>query len=266
MAAPTIISAGRLSMVLAATLPLLLGACAGKPPADPAARAAYEQNNDPYESTNRAIFDVNDKIYTYALFPVVRTYNTVVPEPARDGIHNAVSNVGEPVVILNKTLQGDVSSAGTAIGRFLIKSVFGFGGIIDVASHNHIEEPKGGDFGGTLASYGVGEGPYLVLPFFGPSNPRDAVGLAADSASDPFQYVAYTTYPEQIAMFGVRGVDRINGNMDNYEQAKKTSLDFYAFLRSSYRQNRRYELGEPAATDDSLYDAPSAKPDPNDHP
>jgi phospholipid-binding lipoprotein MlaA len=245
---------------LGAALTLTLAACA-TPPKDPAQRAAFDQVNDPLEPMNRTIFKINDAAYTYALFPAARAYD-LLPAPARTGVHNALGNLGEPVVFMNKTLQGDLSAAGTTVARFLVNSVFGFGGLIDVASHNHLQEPKAGDFGATLYVYGVDEGPYLVLPFFGPSNPRDTIGMAADGVADPWGYVAYTTYPEQIGMFAIKGVDRLSGNMEDYEQAKKTSLDFYAFLRSSYRQNRRFELGQ-APGDESLYDVPADK---TDHP
>ncbi len=242
----------RATAALAISCPMILAGCA-TPPKDPAARAAFEQTNDPFEPMNRAIFDFNDKAYTYVLFPVAREYNDL-PQPARTGIHNVIGNVAEPVVFMNKSLQGDVSAAGATAARFLINTIFGFGGLIDVASHNGINEPKAGDFGATLYTWGVDEGPYLVLPLFGPSNPRDAIGTGVDGAADPWQYtLAYTTYPEQIGVFAGRGIDRLAGQVDDYEQAKKTSLDFYAFLRSAYRQNRRFELGQPAG-DESLYD------------
>lgn len=255
-------SAMRFVACLGVTLPMLFTAACATRPTDPAQRAAFDQTNDPLEPMNRAIFDVNDKAYTYVLFPIADAYNSL-PSPARSGVHNVISNLNEPIVFMNKGLQGDISSAGRTVARFLVNTVFGFGGLIDVASHNQLLEPRAGDFGATLASYGVGEGPYLVLPFFGPSNPRDAIGMGADGAADPWGYVLYTTYPEQIGVSFGKGIDQLGGRVDDYRQAKKTSLDFYAFLRSSYRQNRRFELGQSPATDDSLYDVPA---DPNDHP
>lgn len=247
----------RVTVAFAASLPLLLAGCA-TPPADPVQRAAFEQMNDPLEPMNRAIFDFNDKAYTYVLFPVAKGYNDL-PPPARTGIHNVIANLGEPVVFMNKGLQGDLSSAGTTAVRFVVNTIFGFGGLIDVASHNNIQEPKAGDFGATLYTYGVGEGPYLVLPLFGPSNPRDTVGMAADGVADPWGYVLYTTYPEQFGVAAGKGIDLLSTKVADYEQAKKTSLDFYAFLRSSYRQNRRFDLGQAPGADESLYDVPADK-------
>jgi phospholipid-binding lipoprotein MlaA len=250
-----------LAAALAATLPLMLAGCATPPP-DPAQRVEFDQTNDPLEPMNRAIFDFNDKAYTYVLFPIARGYNDL-PVPARTGFHNVISNLGEPVVFMNKSLQGDALSAGTTFARFLVNSVFGFGGLIDVASHNDLPEPKAGDFGATLYTYGIGEGPYLVLPLFGPSNPRDTVGMAVDGVADPWGYVLYTTYPEQIGVAFGKGINLLSTKVSEYEQAKKTSLDFYAFLRSAYRQNRHFELGQSPNTDDSLYDLPKDK---SDHP
>src|SRR5579859_7561762 len=249
----------RLMAGCAAFLPLVLSSCA-TPPTDPAQRAAFDQANDPLEPMNRAIFDFNDKAYTYVLFPVARGYNAL-PVPARTGVHNVISNLGEPIVFMNKSLQGNASAAGTTFARFAVNSIFGFGGLIDVASHNNLNEPKGGDFGATLYVWGVGEGPYLVLPLFGPSNPRDTVGMAVDGVADPWGYVLYTTYPEQIGVAVGKGIDQLSTKVEDYEQAKKTSLDFYAFLRSSYRQNRRFDLGQSPSTDDSLYDVPADKND-----
>lgn len=252
--------ASRLTVALAVSCPLLLAGCA-TPPTDPVQRQAFDETNDPFEPMNRAFFDFNDKAYTYVLFPVARGYNDL-PDPARIGIHNLIGNVGEPVVFMNKSLQGKVSDAGTTIERFLINSIFGFGGLIDVASHNDIDEPKAGDFGATLYVWGVGEGPYLVLPLFGPSNPRDGIGLGVDGAADPWGYVLYTTYPEQIGVSVGKGIDLLGGRTDDYRDARKTSVDFYAFLRSSYRQNRRFDLGQTTG-DESLYAVPADK---NDHP
>jgi len=250
----------RLTAVSIALLPLMLTAGCATPPTDPAQRAAFDQANDPLEPMNRAIFDFNDKAYTYVLFPVARGYNAL-PAPARTGVHNVIDNLNEPVVFMNKTLQGSVSDAGTTFARFAVNSIFGFGGLIDVASHNHLPEPKAGDFGATLYTYGVGEGPYLVLPLFGPSSPRDTVGMAVDGVADPWGYVLYTTYPEQIGVAVGKGIDRLSGQVGDYEQAKKTSLDFYAFLRSSYRQNRNFDLGISPGSNDDLYNT-----DAKDHP
>jgi len=245
---------------LAVLLPIMLAGCA-TPPKDAAQRTAFEQTNDPLEPMNRAIFDFNDKAYTYVLFPIADAYNGL-PTPARTGVHNVIDTLNEPVVFMNKSLQGDVSSAGRTAARFLVNAIFGFGGLIDVATPNKLAEPRAGDFGATLYRYGVGEGPYLVLPLFGPSNPRDGIGLGVDGFADPWGYVLYTTYPEQIGVAFGKGIDQLGGRANDYREAKRTSLDFYAYLRSSYRQNRRFDLGQTPG-DDSLYEVPA---NPSDHP
>jgi phospholipid-binding lipoprotein MlaA len=245
----------------ATLLALILAGCA-TPPSDRAQRAAFDETNDPLEPLNRTIFDFNDKVYSYVLFPVVRGYNDL-PAPARSGIHNVIGNLREPVVFMNKTLQGDVSAASTTAARFAVNTILGVGGLIDVASHNDLQEPNGGDFGTTLYGYGIDEGPYLVLPLLGPSSPRDALGSAVDGVANPWGYVLYTTYPERLIVSFGSAVDGFSSRVDDYEQAKKTSLDFYAYLRSAFRQNRRFDLGQAPNADDSLYDvAPANK----DHP
>lgn len=263
MAVSNPFTVSRLIWAATVSVPLLLAGCA-TPPADPAQRAEFDRTNDPLEPMNRAIFKFNDAAYENVLFPVARGYNHL-PDPARNGIHNVIGNLGEPVVFMNKSLQGDVSSAGTTVARFLVNTVFGFGGLIDVASHNGIDEPKTGDFGATLYTYGIGEGPYLVLPVFGPSNPRDTVGMAADGEADPWAWVfLYTTYPERFGVAAGEGVDTLAGRIDDYEDARKTSVDFYAFLRSSFRQNRRFDLsGGKDQGDQGLYDVPGGA---SDHP
>jgi phospholipid-binding lipoprotein MlaA len=249
-------TAFKLARLLATGFPLIAAACA-TPPQDPAQRAAFEENNDPLEPMNRAIFDFNDTAYTNVLFPVARGYNAVLPDPARTGIHNALGNLGEPVAFMNKTLQGDFSAAGTTVARFLLNSIFGFGGLIDVASHNDLPEPKATDFGATLHTYGVGEGPYLVVPILGPNDVRDTAGSAVDGEASPWGFV--WTYPEQIGVYAVGGIDQESRAMNQYLDAKKSSVDFYAFIRSSWRQNRRYELtGGKETGSDTLYNDPGA--------
>ena len=170
---------------LAVCAPLLLASCA-TPPKDPAQRAAFDQTNDPLEPMNRAIFDFNDKAYTYVLFPIARGYNDL-PGPARTGIHSALVNLNEPVVFMNKTLQGDASSAVTAVGRFLINSIFGFGGLIDVASHNKIQEPQAADFGATLYSLWGGRRPLSRPSDLGPQQPARRGRLRRRQRSQPVE-------------------------------------------------------------------------------
>jgi phospholipid-binding lipoprotein MlaA len=221
---------------------LALGACA-TPPEDPQARAEFEAENDPIEPFNRAIFDFNIVVDDALIRPAAVAYRDVVPQPARDGVHNALDNLRSPIVFANDVLQGEPERAGTTVLRFLINSTFGLFGIFDVAKDaghpGHSE-----DFGQTFASWGIGEGPYLVLPLLGPSNPRDATGVVAEWYADPFnRWMDNTDRDWAIwTRAGLTGIDARSRNIDTIDELKKTSIDFYAAVRSLYRQRRAEEI------------------------
>src|SRR5450755_3115522 len=139
--------------------------------------------NDPYEHTNRSIFSFDQAIDHAVARPVGVFYNHAVPQFARDGIHNFLSNLDAPVTLGNDVLQGSPDRAGQTLGRIVINSTIGVGGLVDVAAKMGIPAHDE-DFGLTLGMWGVGEGPYLVLPLTGPSNPRDSVGTVADYFMD----------------------------------------------------------------------------------
>jgi len=213
---------------------VLLGGCA-EVPKDPEARAAYEEANDPLEPTNRAIFDVNLTLYDYVVHPTVEAYREV-PEPARKGLHNMLQTVRSPALFANYVMQGDIDAAGDTVLRMIINLTAGIGGFFDVAASQGGVEAKDTDFGVTLGKWGVGEQFYLVLPVLGPSNPRDGIGLAADSAMDPVGY--FTTIWEDVGRFAVGGIDKVEPNVDALDEIRRTSVDFYATSRSLYRQRR----------------------------
>ena len=162
-----------------------LAACASAPPS-PEALAA----NDPYELTNRQMLDFNGKLDRYVVIPSVAVYFVLVPERGRRGVHNFLGNLSLPTIFMNDMLQGELTRGSQSAARFVINSSFGLGGFFDPASKLGIPG-HGEDFGQTLAVWGAGEGPYLVLPFFGPSNPRDATGLAADALMDPTNFIHF---------------------------------------------------------------------------
>ncbi len=197
-----------------------------------------EEISDPIEPFNRAMFWFNDKLYFYALKPVARAYR-IVPEPARKSVDNFFSNVATPVRFANSLLQLKVSDAGTELGRFVVNSTVGILGLFDPAKD--IWQKKEEDFGQTLGHYGVGSGFYLVLPVFGPSNPRDAVGQVGDYFLDPWVYMI----DEELVYRGIKVYDRINAlslDEDTYESIKKQSLDPYLFIRNAYDQRRRAQI------------------------
>lgn len=213
---------------------LLLGACAEEPK-DPEARAAYEEANDPFEPANRTIFDANLTLYDYVLEPTVKAYR-VVPEPARRGLHNMIQTVRSPVLFANYVMQGDFDSAGDTVLRLIVNLTAGVGGFFDVESSQGGVPSSDTDFGVTLGKWGVGEQFYIVLPVLGPSNPRDGIGIAADSALDPVGY--FTTFTEDVIRYPVEGIDKLEPNVDALDELRRTSVDFYATSRSLYRQRR----------------------------
>jgi len=220
----------------------LAAACA-EVPKDPAAKAAYDEANDPLEPTNRAIFDFNQEADSLVLKPVAKAYRWSLPEFARTSIRNFLNNAKSPVVFINDSLQGDPGRAGATLMRFIVNTTAGMAGFFDVAADYGMERHSE-DFGQTLAVWGIGEGPYLMLPIFGPSNVRDTVGRVADAFMDPFSYLMANNGLDfaRLGMAVTDGVDLRSRNIESLEDIEKNSLDFYATLRSLYRQNRRSEI------------------------
>jgi phospholipid-binding lipoprotein MlaA len=231
------------TLALAAlTAALALGACSTPDPQSVA-------QNDPWEKTNRAVFDFDIQVDHAVARPVAEGYRDVVPQFARDGVHNALTNLNAPVVFVNDVLQGDPKKATDTAGRFLVNSTAGLGGFVDVASPIGIPGHDN-DFGITLGKYGVGEGNYLVLPFLGPKPPRDAVGQGVDIAFDPTTWMSWnniTLY--QMIRAGVTVLDDRESTLDAVDSIERSSIDFYATTRSLYRQNRNAQIKGDAAND-----------------
>jgi len=210
-----------------------------------------ENFNDPIEPINRAIFQFNEVIQDVLLRPVGKAYKSAVPDPVRASVGNFLDNVSAPVVLVNDLLQGESDRAMLTMGRFVVNTVIGVGGMFDVAAQIGMEEHRE-DFGQTMGAWGVGEGFYLVLPIFGPSNPRDAIGkFLIDGYFDPAGHWISNTDNTSLdyARTGMEGVDTYAGVMDELEKIKKTSLDYYAAIRSMYRQKRRAEIGNGSEID-----------------
>ena len=222
----------------------LVAGCAAPPPADDAeAVAEWEQVNDPLEPMNRAVFDFNIAADEYALKPAAQAYRWAVPQYGRDRVHNILTNLNSPLIFANDLLQGEPDRAVQTFFRAMLNSTFGLAGFLDVATPAGIP-PHEEDFGQTLAVWGVGEGPYLVLPIFGPSNPRDGVGLAVEMVADPFDLAMANIGREYIsyARLGLTGLDKRESLLDTLDEVQRTSLDYYASLRSLYRQHRASEI------------------------
>jgi phospholipid-binding lipoprotein MlaA len=210
----------------------LLGGCA----------TSSGPENDPYESFNRKMFDINDTLDRNVALPVAKAYTHVVPEPGRDGVHNFLTNLNAPVTLANDLLQLEPKRAVQTVGRALVNTTIGLGGLIDVATPMGIPAHEE-DFGETLALWGVGEGPYLVLPLLGPSNPRDLTGRIVDIGFDPLTYAGMR---EKDLWMGSRQLltllDERSRNIDTMDELRRSSVDLYATLRSLYRQHRNAEI------------------------
>ena len=225
----------------------ILGGCAATP-VDAEGRAQALAENDPIEPFNRYMMDLNLAADALFLKPAAQSYKDVVPENVRSGVHNALSNLRAPLTFIHDLLQGSIERAEVTLARFLVNTVVGLGGIFDPATglglKHHAE-----DAGQTLAVWGAGEGIYLVLPIFGPSGLRDAAGLVTDIVIDPVGYYARTEDVEIITTGRpiAEGVDTRSRNIEIVDQLQKDSLDFYAAVRSAYRQRRVNEIrnGEP---------------------
>lgn len=213
---------------------------------------AQEPVQDPLEPLNRTIFSWNELLDLMFIEPVAIVYGHV-PSPVRTGVRNVLNNLREPVTVLNDALQGEGDRAGLAFGRFFINSTVGIGGLIDFATAfgypRHVE-----DFGQTLGRWGVGPGPYLVLPLLGPSNVRDTAGTGVDffAARPLFYDVPTEVTTGRVAVEGVDTRERLTPVINDI---RANSLDPYATFRSAYMQRRAAEIrnGE-AAPADSAYE------------
>jgi phospholipid-binding lipoprotein MlaA len=230
-------------VVLALGAMLALSGCATRPPAsEPEALAEYEETNDPLEPTNRALFFVHEGIDTLVLRPAAEAYRLFLPPVVRTGIRNVLANARTPVILLNDLLQGETYRAATTMGRFLVNTTVGLGGLMDVATSRGLPA-HGEDFGQTLAVWGVGEGPFLFIPVLGPSNPRDLAGFGVDIASHPLTWAEGDDWERVRLGAGVLNVlDVREGLIETIDDVRQTSLDPYATLRSAYRQRRVNEI------------------------
>lgn len=194
---------------------------------------------DPWEPFNRKVFSFNDFLDRWLLKPVARGYRAIMPQFLDDGVTNFFSNLGEPINLLNSIFQLKPDAAMTATGRFLFNTTFGLGGFFDVAGRMGLPAHQE-DFGQTLGYWGVGTGPYLVLPFLGPSDVRDASGLAVDYFS-PENLWKYIHSPEWYYM---RGLNAVDTRADLIPAEDLIQGDRYTFLRNAYLQRRQFLVND----------------------
>lgn len=252
----------------AAVLITAVMGCASAPdPSDTEAYAEFRAINDPLEPLNRTVFGFNQALDAMFVRPLADFYRLILPPPLREGIHNVLANLRSPVVLANDLLQGEFDRAGTTTGRFVINSTLGVGGLADWATDFGLPRHSE-DFGQTLAVWGSPEGPFLMLPLVGPSNPRDAVGIAVDSMIlDPFGLMSTLNMDTEwmrtmsYTRLGMTIIDARAQNAEELDDLQKSSLDYYAALRSLYRQYRASEIWQgrppPGETGPSLDDLPA---------
>ncbi|MDP1932476.1 MAG: VacJ family lipoprotein [Gammaproteobacteria bacterium] len=200
--------------------------------------------NDPWESTNTRIYAFNKFLDTWLLRPVAVTYSNVLPGIVRQGIGNFFSNIDDVNVLANDLLQLKLRDAATDSGRLVINSTVGIGGIIDVASSVGLSKNEE-DFGQTFGRWGVGSGPYVVLPFFGPSSVRDSVGLVLDTLFNPIQYHNDDSTRSTLLLLG-----QLDDRASVLAMEGLISGDEYLFIREAYLQQREYLVNDGAYYDD----------------
>jgi len=214
--------------------------------------AEVDSENDPLELLNRFTFAFNLALDTMVFQPVASFYRFLLPVPVRDSVRNTVRNLRSPLILINDVLQGEMERAETTLVRFLTNSTIGVLGLFDVAAdmgypyHNE-------DFGQTLGAHGMGEGFYLVLPIIGPSNPRDGIGMLVDFYLDPVTYAADAADIDDLllARTVAEAIDTRARNIETIEDLKRDSIDFYARVRSLYRQSRINEINNGKAPEDT---------------
>jgi phospholipid-binding lipoprotein MlaA len=241
------------SLILGAVLtgffsPLAL---AQKMPADPDQAAgddmddyATVQVSDPLEPMNRAIFKFNDGVYAYVLKPISTGYTKVVPEPARYGIRNFFDNLRFPVRFVNSALQGKFGRAGRETEKFFVNTVAGLGGFIRISDDvPALADLPIEDTGQTFGVWGIGKGPYLVLPILGPGTVRDTVGFGGDYYLNPLNWnlrenIDGYTWEAETGVVVTSAVSSLPGILYTYDSVRKDAIDPYIAVRSAYVQYR----------------------------
>ena len=198
--------------------------------------------HDPWEPFNRSVFEFNEGLDAYFLKPVVAGYRFVLPEFVRDGIYNFFSNYSDIYTALQNLFQGKPDYAFSDLMRVVVNTTFGLGGLIDMATPGGLPKHKE-DWGQTFGVWGIPSGPYVVLPFFGPSSVRDTFGTAADLESDYlFSYVKDIGLRNSIT--GLRVVNARNTYYEAGDLLDGAAIDKYSFMRDAYIQRREYQINE----------------------
>jgi len=223
------VSRGILLLTLITTC-LLTGCATVHGPTDP---------HDPLERYNRAMYKFNDTLDRSVIKPVAKGYVAIVPRPVNKGITNFFGNLGDVIVLMNDLLQFKLTQAASDTARIVINSTIGLLGIIDVATPMGLKKHRE-DFGQTLGYWGIGNGPYLVLPFFGSSSPRDGIGLYVDYNQFDPTFNLIDDHTTRATMFTIDVIDTRAGLLSASRLLDMAALDPYAFAREAYLQRRQY--------------------------
>jgi phospholipid-binding lipoprotein MlaA len=219
----------------------LLGGCA----------STANNPNDPFEGFNRAMFAVNEGL-DVVIKPVAQGYDYVAPQPVKAGIGNFFGNLWDVLTALNNLLQGKGGEGVSDIGRVLVNTTIGIGGVFDVASEMGLEKHSE-DFGQTLGKWGVGEGPFFYWPIIGPRTTRDTVGWAVDSYADPVWHVEDVAWRNSLV--GVRYIDMRASLLPTDKIVEQAAFDKYSYIRDAYLQHRRSEVNDGQKPTDGRDDA-----------
>jgi phospholipid-binding lipoprotein MlaA len=236
---------------LGVSFALSLSACVTLPP------NSQRAPQDPWESWNRGVYKVNDKLDRAIAKPVARTYVRIVPSPIRTGVTNFFANLNTPTVMINDALQGKFLAAVNDLGRFVLNSTLGLGGLLDPATPAGLARNEE-DFGQTLGHWGVHPGPFVELPILGPSDLRDAPAKLVDTYTNPRQYIRneYVKYGLYLpSLIDTRAA------LLPLDETLKHVYDPYAFVRDAYLQRRAYLVSDGKATDETLVDPGEDAPD-----
>ena len=235
--------------VLGIAFALLLTGCVTLPPGH------KPPPQDPWESWNRGVYRINDSVDRAVIKPVARTYVRVVPAPARTGVSNFFANLKTPTVLINDALQGKFVAAANDLGRFVVNTTIGIGGLLDPATQMGLDK-NDEDFGQTLGHYGVHPGPFVEVPVLGPSDVRDGVGRGVEVFTSPTHYINnnYVSYGLDLV-----GALNTRANLLSLDDTLKKVFDPYAFIRDAYLQRRAYLVSDGKVTEEPLID-----PDTND--
>lgn len=199
---------------------------------------------DPWENINRSIFKFNDTLDAYVLKPVAKGYKDITPDIVEQGVGNFFRNVGDVGNLANDLLQGKMEHAGVDTSRILFNTTIGVLGVMDVATPMGLQR-NNEDFGQTLGTWGVSSGPYVVLPFLGPSNVRDGIGLIPDTFMGPYPYIQ-----DDGVRYGLFAVQTVDKRAQLLSAEKLITGDKYVFIRNAYMQNREFLVKDGKVVDD----------------